>query len=385
MQRRRVYAAVIAVSFIGLVTAPGGASADNSARRGPPVKVLLDGLTGPKGLAFNQFRNLIVSSGAYSDPSDPSSPPPSPVVEYVLRGPARGTVNAVSGPADLVDVAISPVDGTGWGIGGGFLFHQLADGTVVQVLDITAYQAGDPDPTDQDQPPFPEESNPYGLVIAWNGDALITDAANNDLIRVSPDGTARTAARFDVEMVKTDHLPDIPDFAGLPDEIPAEAVPTTVALGPDGYIYVGELKGFPFRPGTSNVWRIKPGVENALCSVNTPDPNCTLYSSGFTAIQDIAFHWATGKMYVYELAEAGVLAYEAGFETGQFPPAVLLEVKRRWHDDDANRRGEGHHDKGREIATGQLSQPGGIVVDWNGQIYVTDGMFTGGRLLRVPK
>jgi hypothetical protein len=26
-------------------------------------------------------------------------------------------------------------------------------------------------------------------------------------------------------------------------------VPTSVAIGKDGAIYVGELKGFPFRPG----------------------------------------------------------------------------------------------------------------------------------------
>ena len=48
-------------------------------------------------------------------------------------------------PVNLVDVAISPKDGTGWGIGPGedehvYLYHQLADGTIETVLDITAYQ-----------------------------------------------------------------------------------------------------------------------------------------------------------------------------------------------------------------------------------------------------
>jgi glucose/arabinose dehydrogenase len=32
---------------------------------------------------------------------------------------------------------------------------------------------------------------------------------------------------------------------------------------------------------------------------------------------------------------------------------------------------------------GQLSQPGGVTVTNDGSIYVTDGMFTGGRLLKV--
>ena len=35
-----------------------------------------------------------------------------------------------------------------------------------------------------------------------------------------------------------------------------------------------------------------------------------------------------------------------------------------------------------EIAKGQLSQPGGVEVR-NGAIYVTDGMFTGGRLIEI--
>ncbi len=82
-------------------------------------------------------------------------------------------------------------------------------------------------------------------------------------------------------------------------------------------------------------------------------------------------------MYVYELAKDGVLAFEAGLPgengeppAGEFPPAVLLAVN-------------GRYDKGTELAAGQLSQPGGIIVDWSGRIYVTDWIFSGGRLLQV--
>ncbi len=69
-----------------------------------------------------------------------------------------------------------------------------------------------------------------------------------------------------------------------------------------------------------------------------------------------------------ELAADGVLAFEAGFETGEFPDAVLLEL-----------RGS----RTRELAAGQLSEPGGITVHSTGNIYVTDGVFTGGRLVRI--
>ena len=269
-------------------------------------------------------------------------------------------------------MAISPKDGTGWAISPvpvvdpetgepvldpetgepiteGHLFHRLADGTIVDVLNIAAYQAGDPDPVDHDDPPNPIESNPYGLTVMKNGDALVADAAGNDIIRVTPDGAAITVARFDLEAVGTDLLPPDLPFP-LPDPLPAtfdaEAVPTTVTIGPDGAIYVGELKGFPFRPGSSNIWRIKPNAEGAWCSVNSKDPTrkCSLYSTGYTAIQDIAFDKNNGRLYVYELAEDGTFAFEAGLETGEFPPAVLLEVKRGWHGD-----------KRTELATGELS------------------------------
>lgn len=137
-----------------------------------------------------------------------------------------------------MDVAISPLDDTGRGIrGDGIVVHQLADGTVDEVLDMPAYQAEDPDPVNQEG--VPDESHPYGLTIAPNGDALIADAAGNDIIRVTPEGEAWTVARFDVEATPTDHVGD----PTLPPMLDAEAVPTTVTFGPGGDIYVGQLKG----------------------------------------------------------------------------------------------------------------------------------------------
>ena len=57
------------------------------------------------------------------------------------------------------------------------------------------------------------------------------------------------------------------------------------------------------------------------------------------------------------------------FDLAAFPPAVLLEIR-------GNQR--------RELAAGQLSQPGGVTAAL-GIIHVTDGTFTGGRLLRVRR
>jgi hypothetical protein len=342
--------------------------ADVGAAKKKTVDVLLDGLNSPKGLALNTFGDLVVAQGAFG--------PPDPVLVHVLRGRDRGDTFPVTDAVNLVDVAISPLDGTGWGIGPNetgavHLFHQLDEGTVVDVLDLFAYQAQDPDPVDQDDPPFPEESNPYGLTITPEGDALVADAAGNDIIKVTPSGDATTVARFDLELVSTDHLP--PEF-GFPPQITAEAVPTSVTIGPDGAIYVGQLMGFPFRPGSSHIWRIDPDAEGAWCSVADPQPGCAVYASGFTAIQDIAFNPHNGRLFVYELAEDGVLAFEEGFDengnpVGPFPSAVMLKI--------------GPGGKQTELAKGQLSEPGGIVVAKNGKVYVTDGVFTGGRLVHV--
>jgi hypothetical protein len=369
MRNTRMTTAIVGAAALMVVTAlPGSASAGGKSHHHEPVaEVLLSDLSSPKGLAVTQERDLAVGQGAFG--------PPGPVLVFDLHGRDRGTVTPVTDPANLIDVAISPKDGTGWAIDGndGTLLHQLADGTIVPVANIPEYQLTDPDPVDQDQPANPTEANPYGLAIARNGDALVADAAGNDLLRFTPEGVGITMARFDTESLSTDNLP--PDFIPgvvLPDFIDAEAVPTTVTVGPDGFIYVGELKGVPFRPESSHVWRIKPWAKDAWCSVNTPDRSCKVFSDGYTAIQDIAFDWF-GRMYVYELAADGVVAFEAGFATGEFPPAVLLQVHRGWW----------HHDETRtELVAGQLSQPGGVVVTGN-EVYVTDGMFSVGRLLHI--
>lgn len=352
-RRRFIAGGIAAVVFTVGAMGDGVVEAKSSA------KPLLTGLSSPKGIDIAPDGAIIIAQGAFGAPG--------PVLAYDPSAPKRRRVTEVTEPFALTDVAISPLDGTGWALGGTSLFHQLADGTIEE-FDIAAYQQSDPDPVDQED--IPDESNPYGLTVMSNGDALVADAAGNDVIRVTPELTATTVARFDVETISTDHLP--PD-AGFPPTIDAEAVPTTVTVGPDGAIYVGELKGFPFRPGSSHVWRIEPDAEGAWCSVNDPSDECTVYKNGLTAIQDIDFNLKNGRLYVYELAAGGVLAFEAGFETGDFPPAVLLQISGRGKE------------RRRELAAGELSQPGGIAVAPNGRIYVTDQVFTEaeGRMLRV--
>jgi hypothetical protein len=301
---------------------------------------------------------VLIGQGAYG--------PPGAAFEYFFKGTKRGTSTTIVEGVQLVDVAVTP-DGAGWGIGGDrILYRQAPGGPIEAILDITAYQKADPDPYNNPVED-PAETNPFGLAALKSNDVLIADAAGNDIIRVKPDGTAWTIARFTRRLVKTDKVGD----PNLPPKLPAEAVPTSIAIGPDGWAYVGQLVGFPGRPGSAYIWRVNPNAHDALCDVAHRTRACKTWKGGFTSIMDLAFDSRNGTLYVYEIARKGWLAFEEGFTTGVFPKAVLLEVR------------SGH--KLRELVKDKLSQPGGIVVARDGTILVTDGMFTGGRLLRVRR
>jgi hypothetical protein len=340
------------------------------------LKVLLDNLSSPKGITIAPTGDPVVAQGAFS-------PPGGPVLLYLLHGRDRGSTVPLTDDRRFGDVAAAP-DGSGWALGAGspeeggvgdtWLYHRDRDGNITKLVDIAAYQQTDPDPYDHDDPPNPTESNPYGLAALRNGDALVTDAAGNDLLRVTPRGTITTVARFGLEDVSTDQVPPgvlPPGTPPLPPTLPTEAVPTTVTIGPDGYAYVGELKGFPFHTGTSRIWRVNPWGHDALCSVGGSTKGCRTYARGFTAIQDIAFDRHSGALYVYELAKEGVFAYEAGLAPGgTSPAAVLLKVR---------------HGKRAELVPGQLSQPGGVAVNRAGRVFVTDHVFSSGRLSEVRR
>ncbi len=357
MRYRRVGTLVSASLIIGalLITAAPAAAHSNKHGR---AQVLVEGLSSPKGLAIGSKSSVVLAQGAFG--------PPGPILEYFFKGANKGTSAPLTDPVNVTDVAMTP-DGAGWAIGGDFWIYRMTpDGTITPILDMAAYQVGDPDPNNLADDPA--ETNPYGIAALKTNDVLVADAAGNDIIRVSPDGSAVTVARFTTRLVRTDKVGD----PTLPPKLPAEAVPPSIAIGRDGWAYVGQLVGFPGRPGSAKIWRVNPYAEDATCDASHRTRNCKVWKSGFTSIVDLAFNPKNGTLYVYEIAKKGWLAFEEGFAPGGvFPKAVLLEVRR------------GH--KPRELAKGKLSQPGGVVVARDGSIFVTDGMFTGGRLLRIRR
>ena len=116
------------------------------------------------------------------------------------------------------------------------------------------------------------DSDPYGL-LAEPGATVATDAGGNDLLRVASNGSITTLATF-------------PSRA---QGRPTDSVPTTVARGPDGAYYVGELTGAPFVPGTANIYRVVPGH------------GATVWQTGFSFVIDIAFA-PDGSLYVLQFA-----------------------------------------------------------------------------------
>jgi hypothetical protein len=168
------------------------------------------------------------------------------------------------------------------------------------------------------------DSDPYDIT-PYRGGFAVVDAAANSLLWISPFGQVKMLARF----------PAVPEVFGQA-TVQAQAVPTSVAVGPDGALYVGGLRGVPSLAGTADVYRVVPG--------HAP----TVWATGFSAITDIAFDHH-GRLLVLEFSTAGLL--------GQAPGALL--------------RVENNHRTTTVLDTG-LAQPTGLAVGRHGAVYVAN-------------
>lgn len=240
----------------------------------------------------------------------------------------------------------------------------------LKIADIGKYQQQDPDPYDLEG--HPTESNPFGVAALKDGTVLVADAAGNDLLRVWPNGHIKTVARFKPRMVKVP--PGLGSEAPPAGTVmPSEAVSTSVTVGSDGYWYVGELRGFPATPDTSQIWRIKPGSYGAVCDPAKPHKGkCQRYADGYTSIVDLA-GGPRGTLAVVELARDGWLAWEMG---GSAVGSLFIQFQGKWHK--AGPR--------KELARGKLILPAGTAISKQGKVYVSSPIFGPGAIYRVvPK
>jgi hypothetical protein len=288
----------------------GLALAGTAAATGGSDKVI-DGFAGPLfGLtAVGPTQLLVADSSVGTIPvgrnGRPGAPVPLPGVTDMSADPfGTGTLWAVTGA--IGGPGVGTENDTGQGV------HLIVRGKAQKIANLFAFeQANNPHTA---APPNAPDSNPYDIQALGPHAAVLVDAGGNDLLRVDRNGNLKLMAVFPDEVVPTANIKSLAgcpasgaSFCSLPDAIPAQPVPTSIAIDKRGYIYVGELKGFPAPSGESNIWRISPNASGARCGSS---PDCVkVFDGGFTSIIDLAFG-PDGLLYVTELDEGSWAAVE---------------------------------------------------------------------------
>jgi streptogramin lyase len=214
----------------------------------------------------------------------------------------------------------------------------LLSGGKTRVVNIAAFAAAHPQSasslgTIPGEAPY--DSDPYD-VVAYRGGWVVADAGANDLLYVSATGRISMLARFPTV---AEQLPA--GVLGNPEPITveAQAVPTSVAVGPDGALYVSLLRGIPSDPGTAYIYRVVPGHQPVI------------WARGLTSVTGIAFD-RQGSLLATEFNTGGLLA----------PPTVPGALVRI-------------SNNGQTVTTlpvPGLYQPTGIAVSANGTVYVSN-------------
>jgi len=327
------------------------------------LKPVVMDLNGPRGVSVMGSRTIVYGELDGS------------VSKTVRRGEGAGTELLATFEPQFIAPAVAQdghqkvwilTPGGEPGTGGSTLYRWTErSGEATAIADIAAYQVTDPDPDDLEG--IPEESNPYGVEALGDGSALVADAAGNDLLRVYENGDIETVARIKPRTVLVpDELEGQPDVPPPGTPLPSEGVATSVTVGSDGYYYVGELRGFPATPDTSQVWRIAPDSVDAVCDPEAPNTgDCQLFADGFTSIVDLA-PGPDGDIYVLELVQQSWFQWELGLSDGA--------------------GGLFHAVPGEEpveLVAGALFTPGGIDTSRNDKAFVSTPIFEPGYIGRV--
>jgi LPXTG-motif cell wall-anchored protein len=152
---------------------------------------------------------------------------------------------------------------------------------VVKIEGGKATEVAQPWKLEQEKNPggFAVDSHPYGLTAGPDGSLWVADAGGNDLLKVNP-----STGQVDLVAV----FPGIPGPMANPGRGGAnesDPVPTAVAFGADGAVYVSLLPGAPFLPGSSKI--VKVGADGSISDYATgltmttdlrPGPDGNLYA-----------------------------------------------------------------------------------------------------------
>jgi hypothetical protein len=170
-------------------------------------------------------------------------------------------------------------------LGLGLLTRYDADGSSATVADVGASDYAWTDDHADLWEEFPD-ANPYGMLTV-DGHVYVVDAAANTLDEVLPDGYVDVLA----------YLPNYAEFGGLRD-----AVPTCVAQGPDGALYIGTLaleERFQQGSGRALVYRVDPAAVDPF-DLDTILNVATVWADGFDTVSACTFA-PNGDFYATEM------------------------------------------------------------------------------------
>src|SRR4051795_13279480 len=176
------------------------------------------------------------------------------------------------------------------------LFRLGPGGALTKLAELGAFEAAN-NPA-KAQPGAEVDTNPNSVLAIGGREAVVADAGGNDVLRVN--------RRGNVSLLGVIPFNTAPAGQPVPAGTPVQSVPTSVARGPHGSYYVGQLTGFPFVPGAASVWRVKKGKA----------PKRVI--SGLTQITDLAID-RDGNIYVMEISTTSLASDTPG-------PGALIRV-----------------------------------------------------------
>jgi len=370
------------------------------------VEVMATGLDSPRGLAIGPDGALYVAEAGTAGDTCLTDIPgrgrlcvgASGAVTRIAEGqaeriveglPSISSAGEIHGPSDIsfvdqerfyiiTNLASHPDDRAAMpaGIGdmAGWLLDAATDGVFEPLVDVAAFEATDnPDAEYSGGEVF---SNPHS-VAALDGGAAVVDAGGNALLKVDEAGgisvlavlpplvleytPAELAALGEAEETWGSDSPQGEQAAADDEliEVPVQAVPTSVAIGPDGAYYVGQLVGGPYPVGEASVWRIEEGLE--------PEA----YATGLSNIIDLAFG-PDGTLYVAEISADSLMDV---FEGDSAPTGAIVAIP------------PGGGEAETIISDRRVVAPGGIAVAQDGSIYVSTGTLApgGGAVVRIRR